>query len=109
MSGKICLLWSKAVDNPGFLLYHDVVCKRKESNMIKKETIDRINELAHKYKTVGLTEEEFEERHRLRMEYLEGFRANFKAQLKNVKFVEDLTEEELKEEVELMRKSEGNH
>ena len=65
--------------------------------MIKKETIDRINELAHKNKTVGLTDAEIEERARLRQEYLEGFRANFRAQLENVKFVEDLTEEELEE------------
>ena len=65
--------------------------------MIKKETRDRINELAHKNKTVGLTDAEIEERARLRQEYLEGFRANFRAQLENVKFVEDLTEEELEE------------
>lgn len=73
--------------------------------MIKKETIDRINELAHKYKTEGLTEEEYEERHRLREEYLRGFRENFRKQLDNVKYVEDMTEEELIEELKEIRKN----
>ena len=73
--------------------------------MIKKETIDRINELAHKNKTVGLTEEELKERQRPREEYLKGFRENFREQMKNVKFVEDLTEEELAEELRLKEMS----
>lgn len=75
--------------------------------MIKKETIDRINELAHKNKTVGLTDLEKEERAKLRQEYLDGFRANFRQQMERVKFVEDLTEEELEEiqveEVEVIK------
>ena len=75
--------------------------------MIKKETIDRINELAKKNKTVGLTPEEIEERRILREEYLEGFRANFREQMKNVRFVEDMTEEELKVEYELRMKKEN--
>lgn len=75
--------------------------------MIKKETIDRINELAKKNKTVGLTPEEIEERRILREEYLEGFRANFREQMKNVRFVEDMIEEELKVEYELRMKKEN--
>lgn len=65
--------------------------------MITKELVDRINELAHKKKTVGLTKDELEEQAVLRQKYLEGFRANFKKQMENVKFVEDLTEKELEE------------
>ena len=47
------------------------------------ERIDRINELANKKKTVGLTEEEQIEQDRLRKEYLAAFRQNMIAQLDN--------------------------
>ena len=57
--------------------------------MIKKETVDRINELAHKAKSEGLSEEEIEERQRLREEYLAGFRENFKAELEYIHIVDD--------------------
>lgn len=60
-----------------------------------KSKIDRINELARKKKTEGLTEEELKEQADLRAEYLENFRRNFRQQLDNVRFVEDMTEEEL--------------
>ena len=62
---------------------------------MRKELIDRINELARKKKTEGLTEEEALEQASLRAEYLEAFRMNFRKQLDNVRFVEDLSEEEL--------------
>lgn len=63
--------------------------------MLEKSRLDRINELAKKAKTEGLTPEEKAEQKVLREDYLENFRANFKKQIKRVKFVEDLTEEEL--------------
>lgn len=47
----------------------------------------RINELAKKAKTVGLTEEEKVEQNLLRQEFLIKFRANFKAQMDNIEFV----------------------
>ncbi|MBR6015186.1 MAG: DUF896 domain-containing protein [Firmicutes bacterium] len=53
-----------------------------------KEMIDRINELAHKKKAEGLTAEEIEEQAALRKAYLEGFRANLKAQLDNIEIVD---------------------
>lgn len=53
------------------------------------ETIARINELAKKAKTVGLTPEETEERDRLRKEYLSTFRANLRAQLDNTYLVDE--------------------
>ena len=42
--------------------------------------IERINELARKKRTVGLTEGEVQEQAALRQEYLEGFRANMHIQ-----------------------------
>ncbi len=48
------------------------------------EKIDRINALAHKAKSVGLTEEEKKERDLLRKEYLASIRMNLRAQLDNI-------------------------
>ncbi|MDR7870433.1 MAG: DUF896 domain-containing protein [Tissierellaceae bacterium] len=64
-----------------------------------KDLIEKINELAQKSKSVGLTEEEKEEQHKLRQEYLQVFRGNFKETLMNVKVVDkmgnDVTPEKL--------------
>ena len=49
---------------------------------MRKELIDRINELAHKKKAEGLTEEEKIEQAELRAEYLAEFRKNFRRQLR---------------------------
>ena len=56
--------------------------------VVTQEKIDRINELARKAKTEGLTEEEAAERHKLRQEYLENFRKNFESQLSQIQIVE---------------------
>lgn len=50
---------------------------------MEKNKIDRINELARKKKTKGLTEEETAEQAELRHEYLTEFRENMKAMLDN--------------------------
>lgn len=50
---------------------------------MEREKIDRINELARKKMTVGLTQAEAEEQAILRREYLDGFRANMEDILKN--------------------------
>ena len=47
------------------------------------EKIARINELAHKSKTTGLTEAEKAERQALRREYLDDIKASLRAQLNN--------------------------
>ena len=54
-----------------------------------KESIDRINELARKSKTVGLTEEEKVEQAALRKEYLADIRKSLEATRSNVYFVEE--------------------
>ena len=66
---------------------------------VTKEMIDRINVLAAKKKAEGLNEEELAEQKELYKEYLASIRGSMKAQLDNVRFVEDLSEEELKEEL----------
>ena len=52
--------------------------------MMDNEKIDRINTLAHKAKSVGLTEEEKKEQAELRKEYLAAVRQNLQAQLNNI-------------------------
>ena len=56
---------------------------------MKKEDIDRINELARKAKTVGLTPEENEERAVLRQEYLNAVMSNARAVLENTYIVDE--------------------
>lgn len=56
--------------------------------MITQEMINRINELAKKKKTEGLTQKELEEQKELYKEYLAAFRKNFKAQLDNIEIVD---------------------
>ena len=51
-----------------------------------EKNIERINELARKAKTVGLTDEEIDERNELRKKYIEAFRGNLKVQLDSIKF-----------------------
>jgi len=46
---------------------------------MEKWKIDRINELARKKKTVGLTPAEIAEQTELRREYIQGFRENMEA------------------------------
>lgn len=61
--------------------------------MLSKEKIDRINELARKSKSVGLTADEKEEQQILRKEYLANFRENFRGQLERIEIVDEVEEE----------------
>ena len=56
---------------------------------MKQEKIDRINALAKKARTVGLTEEELAERDALRREYVDAVIGNMKAQLENTYLVDE--------------------
>ncbi len=53
-----------------------------------EEKIKRINELARKQKTEGLTEEEKQEQYILRREYIESFKRSLVGQLENTYIVE---------------------
>ncbi|GEN45008.1 DUF896 domain-containing protein [Alkalibacillus haloalkaliphilus] len=76
--------------------------------MLSQEKIDRINELANKKKTKGLTKKEEQEQKKLREEYLSSFRNSFKNQLHSMKVVDpegqDVTPEKLKDEQEKNKK-----
>ncbi len=52
-----------------------------------EEKINRINELAHKQKAEGLTEEERAEQALLRREYIDSFKRSLEAQLNNTTIV----------------------
>ena len=55
--------------------------------MTMDEVIRRINELAHKAKAEGLTDEETKERDILRRQYIDAFKRSLTAQLDNTYIV----------------------
>ena len=54
-----------------------------------EEKIKRINELARKQKTEGLTEEEKAEQFKLRREYIDSFKRSLVSQLENTYIVDN--------------------
>ncbi|HJF19641.1 MAG TPA: DUF896 family protein [Enterococcus columbae] len=77
--------------------------------MLSKEKIARINELAKKKKTEGLTSEETAEQHALRQEYLAAFRGGMRHHIEGMKVVDlngnDVTPDKLKK----IQKQKGLH
>lgn len=66
--------------------------------MTMEEKIKRINELYHKSKAGGLTEEEKEEQATLRKEYVANVRANLRGNLNSITIqYEDGSQEKLSE------------
>ena len=69
--------------------------------MLDSKKIERINELARKKKTVGLTQVEQDEQLLLRQEYLEAFRGGMRNHIEGLKVVDedgnDVTPEKLKQ------------
>ena len=62
--------------------------------MITKEKIDRINQLAKKKKTEGLSEEELAEQKKLYREYTDSFKDNLRFQLDMIKGQKEAEAEE---------------
>lgn len=56
--------------------------------MTLDEKIKRINELYHKQKAEGLTEEEKAEQAKLRRDYIDAVKGNLKGQLNNINIQE---------------------
>ena len=54
-----------------------------------QDKINRINELAHKSKTVGLTDDEKQEQAVLRREYIDSFKASLIGQLENTYIIDE--------------------
>jgi uncharacterized protein YnzC (UPF0291/DUF896 family) len=67
-------------------------------HLVTKEQISRINELAHKQKSIGLTAEEREEQKMLRRAYIDAFKENLRAQLDRIEIVDAPEEERVVEE-----------
>ena len=57
--------------------------------MITKEMISRINELARKKRSAGLTAEETAEQKKLYAEYLKNIRGQMKQMLDSIEYVDD--------------------
>ena len=55
---------------------------------MEQHKIDRINELAHKQKAEGLTEQEKAEQASLRREYIEAYKKSLMSQLDNMYILE---------------------
>ncbi|MBO0993028.1 DUF896 domain-containing protein [Bacillus sp. SD088] len=68
--------------------------------MLSKEKIKRINQLAKKAKTSGLSNEEAKEQTKLRSEYLQQFRSSMRQTIENVRVFDtegqDVTPEKVK-------------
>ena len=77
--------------------------------MLDPKKIERINELARKKKTVGLTQVEQDEQLLLRQEYVEAFRGGMRNHIEGLKVVDedgnDVTPEKLKQ----IQKEKGLH
>ena len=56
---------------------------------ITEADIKRINELYHKSKAEGLTDEEKAEQKKLREDYIAAIRGNIRSQLENIKVVDE--------------------
>lgn len=57
--------------------------------MVTQKEIDRINELAKKQRTCGLTEDEKKEQAQLRALYIAGFRDSLRGQLDAITLVDE--------------------
>ncbi|RRG09618.1 MAG: DUF896 domain-containing protein [Lactobacillus sp.] len=68
---------------------------------------NRINELAHKAKTVGLTDEETAERKKLRAEFLANFREAFRSNIEMLQVYDKDGKEVTPEKVRKIQRDRG--
>ena len=77
--------------------------------MLDSKKIGRINELARKKKTVGLTPSEQEEQHTLRQEYLKAFRGGMRNHIEGLKVVDEEGNDVTPEKLKQIQKEKGLH
>lgn len=73
----------------------------------EKKLVDRINELAHKAKSEGLTEAETAERKKLRAQFLSNFRAAFKSNVEMLQVFDKAGKEVTPEKVKQIQRQKG--
>lgn len=71
--------------------------------------IARINELAKKKKTVGLTPEEKVEQAKLREEYIEGYRRSVRHYIEGIKIVDEAGNDITPEKLRQVQREKGLH
>lgn len=71
--------------------------------------IDRINELAKKKKTVGLTELEQAEQAELRKEYIEGYKRSLHHHIAGIKLVDEEGNDVTPEKLRQIQREKGLH
>ena len=76
--------------------------------MLEKK-IERINELARKKKTVGLTGEEKVEQAELRKEYIEGYRRSLRHHIAGIKLVDEEGNDVTPEKLRQLQRERGLH
>ncbi|WP_076462133.1 DUF896 domain-containing protein [Limosilactobacillus caccae] len=73
----------------------------------QEQLLKRINELAHKNKKEGLTEEETKERARLRKEYLKNFREAMRSNIEMMRIFDKEGNEVTPEKVREVQRKKG--
>lgn len=71
------------------------------------ELINRINELAHKQKKDGLTDDEKSEQKKLRQQFLANFRESFKSQIEMMQIYDKNGKEVTPEKVKEIQRKKG--
>ncbi|MEQ9763334.1 DUF896 family protein [Streptococcus jiangjianxini] len=71
--------------------------------------INRINELAKKKKTVGLTDEEKVEQDKLRREYIDGYRRSLRHHIEGIKLVDEDGNDVTPEKLRQVQREKGLH
>ena len=77
--------------------------------MLDPKKIERINELARKKKTVGLTQVEQDEQFLLRQEYLEVFRGGMRNHIEGLKIVDEEGNDVTPDKLKKIQKEKGLH
>lgn len=76
---------------------------------MEQAKIDRINELARKKKTVGLTGPEKVEQAKLRQEYIEGYRRAVRHHIEGIKIVDEAGKDITPEKLRQAQREKGLH